>query len=416
MASKDSLISEESFQCSICLDVFINPVTIPCGHTYCKSCIEAHWDGDSRCLCPLCQTNFVMRPVLHVNTAFRDVVDQFKKMNVKEQTISKPREGRVGREGQQIQMRLDMIEKLNMAVEINKKNACTDTEAGIQLTTSLVKTIEIAGAALVKQIGEKQNESERRAKKLIKILELEISEIQRGEIPGDHWSDTSVYSDSGVPTVRGNLGHLLRILTSEIQSGLKASHAAELKRIQKYAVNVTLDPDTAHPGLILSENRKRVRNGDRKRNLLDNPERFDSACAVLGLNGFSSGSFYFEVQVKDKLNWVLGVAKESVDRKGKIHACLQEGYVVLSHKNGTEYVARDHPPVTLSLSQKPQKVGIFVEYESGQVSFYDVDHRSHIYSFTNLSYSDMLHPYFNPCANDSGANSVNLVITPVEQY
>lgn len=72
---------------------------------------------------------------------------------------------------------------------------------------------------------------------------------------------------------------------------------AELKRVQQYTVDVTLDPDTANPYLILSADGKRVSCGDVKKSLPDNPERL-SSCAVLGVQSFSSGRFYYEVQVK----------------------------------------------------------------------------------------------------------------------
>ena len=76
------------------------------------------------------------------------------------------------------------------------------------------------------------------------------------------------------------------------------AYAAELRRIQRYAVDVTLDPDTANPSLVLSEDGKRVSHGDIRKNVPDDTERFSYHAIVLGKESFSSGMFYYEIQVK----------------------------------------------------------------------------------------------------------------------
>uniref|UniRef100_A0A8K9V5W2 B30.2/SPRY domain-containing protein n=1 Tax=Oncorhynchus mykiss TaxID=8022 RepID=A0A8K9V5W2_ONCMY len=178
-------------------------------------------------------------------------------------------------------------------------------------------------------------------------------------------------------------------------------------------VDVTLDHDTAHPYLILSEDGNQVRHRDIKNDLPDNPERFDAVPCVLGKEGFSSGRFYYEVQVKGKTRWILGVVKESINRKGKITLSPEDGNWTVWLKNG-EYTANANPSVHLYLREKPQKVGVFVDYEKGQVSFYNVEARSHIYSFTGYTFTEKLYPYFCPGLNDGGKNSAPLVITPVD--
>ncbi len=178
-------------------------------------------------------------------------------------------------------------------------------------------------------------------------------------------------------------------------------------------MDVTLDPDTAHPGLILSDDGKQVRCGEIRHKLPDTPERFNKCVCVLGKEGFSSGRCYFEVQVKGKTDWTLGVARESINRKGKIRLTPSDGYWTVCLENGDEYKARDDARVSLSLRVKPQRVGVFVDYEEGLVSFYDVESSSHIYSFTAQSFTEKLFPFFSPCLNDEGKNSSPLIITPV---
>ncbi|KAK6299117.1 hypothetical protein J4Q44_G00306270 [Coregonus suidteri] len=101
----------------------------------------------------------------------------------------------------------------------------------------------------------------------------------------------------------------------------------KLKRMQQYAVAVTLDPDTAHPHLILSEDRKQVRSLETRHKLPNNPERFYTNHCVLGKEGFSSGRFYYEVLVGEgKSRWYLGVARESINRKMRIALCPENVY------------------------------------------------------------------------------------------
>jgi len=74
-------------------------------------------------------------------------------------------------------------------------------------------------------------------------------------------------------------------------------------------------------------------------------------------------------------------------------------------ENENEYKAGAGPPVSLSLRVKPQWVGVFVNYEEGLASFYDVESSSHIYSYTAQSFTENLYPFFSPCTNDGGKNS-----------
>ncbi|XP_050957767.1 zinc-binding protein A33-like, partial [Labeo rohita] len=180
-----------------------------------------------------------------------------------------------------------------------------------------------------------------------------------------------------------------------------------------FSVDVTLDSDTAHPQLILSDDGKQVRCGDIWQKLPNNPERFDHSPYVLGKEGFSSRRLYFEVQVKGKTNWTLGVAQESINRKGVIKLRPSNGFWTVQLRNENEYKACAGPTVSLSLTVKLQRVCVFVDYEEGLVSFYDVESSSHIYSYTGQSFTDKLYPYFGPSLSYAGENSIPLIITPV---
>ncbi|KAF5902819.1 butyrophilin subfamily 1 member A1-like isoform X1, partial [Clarias magur] len=170
---------------------------------------------------------------------------------------------------------------------------------------------------------------------------------------------------------------------------------------KKSAEDVTLDPDTAHPNLRVSEDGKQVTCGDTPQNLPDTLERFDDCIHLVGKESFSSKNFYYEVQVSGKTAWILGVMKEGSNRKGIVTLTPQNGFWTLELKNKNEYKAHAgtgvFTEVLLTLRQKAEQVGVFVDYNNGQVSFYDVKSSSHIYSFTNQSFAGAkLYPFFSP--------------------
>ncbi|XP_056104727.1 E3 ubiquitin-protein ligase TRIM21-like [Rhinichthys klamathensis goyatoka] len=205
---------------------------------------------------------------------------------------------------------------------------------------------------------------------------------------------------------------LIKELQQEITELEQLSHTDDhLHLIQ--SVDVTLDPDTAHPHLILPDDGKQVSDGDIEQDVPENPKRFDKSLCVLAKEGFSSGRFYYEVQVKGKTEWDLGVIRESINRKGTIRLSPEDGFWTVALRNEDHYIACESSSVSLSLRVKPEKVGVFVDYEEGLVSFYDVEFRSHIYSFTAQTFTDKLYPYFSPGDNDEGKNSNPLIITPV---
>ncbi|XP_075769728.1 butyrophilin subfamily 1 member A1-like isoform X4 [Pelodiscus sinensis] len=180
---------------------------------------------------------------------------------------------------------------------------------------------------------------------------------------------------------------------------------------QLCAVDVTLDPDTAHPELVLSEDRKSVRLGDTRQDLTYTPERFDYCPIVLGAEGFAGGRRYWEVEVGDKTQWYLGVCRESVSRKGQVTLSPGDGYWVMWLRDG-EYKARTSPPTLLSVSARPSRVGVFLDYEAGEVSFYNVTDGSHLFTFTD-TFSGTLRPFFCPGRNAGGTNAAPLTICPV---
>ncbi|XP_043942080.1 zinc-binding protein A33-like [Protopterus annectens] len=170
--------------------------------------------------------------------------------------------------------------------------------------------------------------------------------------------------------------------------------------------NLSLDPETAHPNLILSEDMTSVRYSILGQRLPYNPKRFDPRLFVLGSQGFTSGRHYWEVVVGDKIVWFLGVVKESINRKGNFIMNPENGYWGVC-RSGNAYTASESSEKLLSLSVKPQRIGTYLDYEGGQMSFYNADGMSHIYTFSD-AFNGILYPCFCPGSNTEPLNMFHL--------
>ncbi|XP_023969410.2 zinc finger protein RFP-like [Chrysemys picta bellii] len=145
-------------------------------------------------------------------------------------------------------------------------------------------------------------------------------------------------------------------------------------------VNVTLDPDTAHPQLVLSEDGKSVRWGDTQQDLPDNPERFDTDRCVLVCEGFTLGRHCWEVEVGNRGGWALGVARESVGRKGRISRS-PEGGIWAVERWWCQFQALTSPVTPLPLSQAPSRIRVCLDCDRGQVTFIDAGDEALIFTF-----------------------------------
>lgn len=186
----------------------------------------------------------------------------------------------------------------------------------------------------------------------------------------------------------------------------------ELREAQLYSVDVTLDPDTAYPSLILSDNLRQVRYSYLQQDLPDNPERFNLFPCVLGSPCFMAGRHYWEVEVGDKAKWTIGVCEDSVCRKGGVTSAPQNGFWAVSLWYGKEYWALTSPMTALPLRTPLQRVGIFLDYDAGEVSFYNVTERCHTFTFSHATFCGPVRPYFS-LSYSGGKSAAPLIICPM---
>uniref|UniRef100_A0A3Q0R4I2 Uncharacterized protein n=1 Tax=Amphilophus citrinellus TaxID=61819 RepID=A0A3Q0R4I2_AMPCI len=537
MATASSLLSEERFLCSICLEVFTEPVSTPCGHNFCRPCIHEYWDTSDVCQCPFCKRKFSSRPELQVNTTISELVAEFAKMfrvnvstphpglpekgsilcdictEMKEKAVKsclmcltsfcevhlephqrvsvlkshklidpvsnldekmckrhnkitelycrtdkacicvlcfktghkshnvisleEEYEAMIVKNGDvmaniqtMIQSRCDKIDEIENSLDASQKEADEEKEASVQVFTDFLHAIQKNQADLLEVIEERHRAMKQKAEGFLKELRMEVVELKsrRSQLEQlsqseDHhsflqnfsslcspsnkdWANVGIHSDLSFNEVRRAVAQV----TQTADEILEKIPEIKMKRMREHAVDLTLDPDTAHCSLAISQDGKQVATAE-KQALPKNPKRFEMYPEVLAKEGFTGGKFYFEVQVKDKNKWAVGVVRESVDRKGDTDLSVSDGYWTIGLDEGI-YYTYENSPVTLELL-KLLKVGIFVDFDKQVVSFYDADSKSHIYSFSGCHCKEKLYPYFCPQDNKDKMNAAPLVITPV---
>ncbi|NXV24679.1 BT1A1 protein, partial [Cepphus grylle] len=152
------------------------------------------------------------------------------------------------------------------------------------------------------------------------------------------------------------------------------------------SLKVVLDPDTAHCDLVLSDDCKSVKRQDTRQDIPDIPERFNPWRCVLGREGFTSGRYYWEVEVVDGGGWTVGVCREDVKRKGDIEFKPEEGVWAVGQWAG-HFQALTSPSHTfLPEIQTPKRIRVSLDYEEGRVAFFSVDEEIPIFTFALVSF------------------------------
>uniref|UniRef100_A0A3B3SEY8 Tripartite motif containing 35-12 n=1 Tax=Paramormyrops kingsleyae TaxID=1676925 RepID=A0A3B3SEY8_9TELE len=433
MAAAASFLEEE-LCCAVCSDFFKDPVVLKCSHSFCRVCLQKCWEGKSSQECPLCRRkSSVTDPPVNIKSEAPE------KNEAPEKT-----ESRCSLHGEKLLLFCkNDLEPICVVCQTARKHRdhqlCPLEEAVLDKKAELRRSL-ITLKEKLKKFTKVKQEFEETAKHIKsqsqhteKKIKEEFEELHQFLREEEEARLTTLRMEGMEKSERmkekiDNISKQVSTLSEKIRDIEKAMGAEDVSFLK---VGCSLqDPELASEALIdvakhlgslkfrvwekmlgtvqytpwlsVFDDLTSVRDTGVKQQLPDNPERFSPCVGVLGSEGFNSGKHSWEVEVGDTPEWDVGVAAESVNRKGGITYKPENGFWVIVLKKGDVYTACDSPPALLSLKKTPQRIRVQLDYDRGEVSFSNPADMSLIYTFKG-TFTGSLFPFFSPVGNNNGS-------------
>uniref|UniRef100_A0AAR2L682 Uncharacterized protein n=1 Tax=Pygocentrus nattereri TaxID=42514 RepID=A0AAR2L682_PYGNA len=433
MAARNPL-SEEQLSCPVCCDIFRDPVVLSCSHSVCKTCLQKFWETKGSQECPVCRRrsskdhppfNLVLKNlceaflesrrqrssagseglcILHNEKLKLFCLDDQQPVCVVCQTSKKHRNHKFCPVDEVV---TEFKDKLKSALEPLQKNLRVLEEAkrDYDQTAAHIKTqaqhterqikeefeklhqfLRDEEAARIAALKEEEEQKSQMMRRKIEEMNGEISALSDTirNTEKEMEAEDVLFLQSSV--LRAQLtpkdpektsGALINV--GKHLSNLKFRVWENMQEVLQYTP-VTLDPNTAHPDLHLSDDLTAVEKRKQSSSLPDNPERFDEWWCVLGSEGFNSGIHCWDVQVGDSDNWSLGVITESVTRKG-------------NSVRGSVWRLNYDKIHSFTPKEKPQRVRVQLDWDRGKVTFTELLTNTHLHTITH-TFTQRVLPFF----------------------
>ncbi|XP_041656037.1 E3 ubiquitin-protein ligase TRIM39-like [Cheilinus undulatus] len=418
---------EEDLCCPVCLDIFKDPVILSCNHSFCRACMEKWWkEKDKKCpvckrihskdwlppelslkvlcvkeqrssedLCSLHHEKLKLycldhqEPVCHVcRDSEKHIKHRFRPID----EIARPFKVKIEESLQPLKDKLEALK--GVKVKFDQTEAHIKVQAqntARQITEQFKKLHQFLAeeeAARLRALREEEKQKMQGMKEQMEALSAQIAALSctvRATEDQLTASDVSFLRnhEAAVETVQ----QYPQLEEPQLPSGVLIDQAKHLDNLSfkiwdkmKDLVSYTpiiLDPNTAGSFVIVSDDLTTVRGGQRLQ-LPDNPERTDRFNAVLGSEGFTSGTHSWDIQVGDNEHWCLGVLAESVKRKGDIQ-CEIWGVVLIDGKYGVQ--SPQGRSTDLSVKNPPKRIRVNLDCSRGKLLFSDPDTNTRVHSF-----------------------------------
>ncbi|XP_061078461.1 E3 ubiquitin-protein ligase TRIM35-like, partial [Conger conger] len=418
MASGSSLLEEE-LSCPVCSEIFRDPVVLRCSHSVCETCLQQYWDQKGSQECPVCRKR-ASRSFPPLNLYLKNTCEAFLKERSQRAEAGSEVLCSLHSEKLKLFCLVDQIPvcvicqtsrkhenhkmlPVQEAAEENKEKLRTAL-APLHEKLKAFNAVKVICDQTAEHIKSQAQHTERQIKmefeklrqflkdeEAARITALREEEEQKSQMMKEKIEKMTEEISSLSEQIRAIEQELgaedISFLQEKVSGALidVAKHLGNLKyRVWEKMLGtvqytpVTLDPNTAHPDLSLSEDLTSVRRSDEKQQVPDNPERFDWWGCVLGSEGFSSGRHCWDVEVGG-VYWQVGVVKESISRKGRLDLSPTGGVWSIFKYGSGKYYALTSSPTALTVQRDLQRVRVQLDWERGEVSFSDPSDNTPLY-------------------------------------
>ncbi|KAG2460374.1 TRI25 ligase, partial [Polypterus senegalus] len=443
MAAPQLSVSADQYSCSVCLEVLNEPVTIPCGHSYCMDCINDYWDKSDTTTdfrCPQCRRSFSVRPELNRNTVLRDLIEKLKKVTAgggSSESYAGPDDVScdfcTGRKLRAVKTCLTCMasycethlrphlesdafkrHRLEEPTGNLEKQLCTKHQKVLEIFCRTDETCLCVMCAVTEHNGHDMMTPEQERFRKENQLEESKEEMRRKteekEKKMEKTKDTIVrvqkfpsvclsVGDQDTPDVSVNgdlLPEAFRMSLSELKKSLQEISGWELvKTSEADFCPLTLDPNTAHRCLELSEGSKKVTCEGTEITFPDHPDRFDCWPQVLCSEALSGTRWYWEVEWSgDEAE--IGVAYKGIGRKGGSNECLLGGNSQswCLYYCDSSYSVWHNNELTQISAPCSHRIGVYLDWPAGSLSFYSVSDTMTLLHKINASFTEPLYAGF----------------------